>query len=211
MDNGYHATLSLQLAAAADNNIAASQADLAGAALLINGVLAAGGVATLDVPRHVIITSSGDDSGITFTVRGTARNGAVLSKTVAGTNGGIAEVAANFATVTSVTPSGPVAANVKVGTNASAATKAFIVDKWVSNGAISVDLTMGGGNTNGIEVSYEDLAPGYEMDTYEPKWVTPVVTNNVIQGPISMIRLKQTAGTALSTLTVITTFKAGRV
>lgn len=211
MDNGYHATLSLQLAAAADNNISASQAVAGAGNLLINGALASGGVATLDVPRHVIITSAADDSGITFTVTGTARNGAVLTKTVAGAATGVAEVAANFATITKITASGAAAGNVKVGTNANAESKAFIIDRFVSNNVISVDETVGGGNTNVIQVSYEDLAPQYEMDTYTPKWVTPVVTNNTIAGPITMIRLAQTAGTSLSTLTVITTLKAGRV
>jgi len=102
-------------AASADNNIAASQSPAA-AALTINGSLASGGVATLLEARNVIITSGGNDSGITFAVVGTDIFGSALTETITGANTGVATGAKAFKTITSVTPSGAAAGTVKVGT-----------------------------------------------------------------------------------------------
>lgn len=102
-------------AASTDNNIAASQSPAA-AALTINGTLASGGVATLLEARNVIITSGGNDSGITFAVVGTDIYGQALTETITGANVGVATGNKAFKTVTSVTPSGSAAGTVKVGT-----------------------------------------------------------------------------------------------
>lgn len=113
---------SLTLGAAVANGISLTQAPAA-APLLLNGASVVKGVAVLDVPRRIIITSSGNDSGITFKITGTSRpemGGAVFSETVAGTNAGIAASTQDFATVTSIVPSGAVAANVTAGTNTTA-------------------------------------------------------------------------------------------
>ena len=91
---------SLTLGAAVANGISLTQAPAA-APLLLNGASVVKGVAVLDVPRRIIITSSGNDSGITFKITGTSRSemsGAVFSETVAGTNAGIAASTQDIAT-----------------------------------------------------------------------------------------------------------------
>ena len=73
---------SLTLGAAVANGISLTQAPAA-APLLLNGASVVNGVAVLDVPRRIIITSSGNDSGITFKITGTSRSemsGAVFSR-----------------------------------------------------------------------------------------------------------------------------------
>lgn len=69
----------------------------------------------LDVPRNVIITSAGNDSGITFDVVGTDVYGAAVKETITGANAGVAAGKKAFKSVTSVTASGAAAGNVKVG------------------------------------------------------------------------------------------------
>lgn len=76
-------------------------------------LLAAG--QTFDVPRNVIITSSGDDSAKTFTVVGKDEYGVAVSEVITGANAGVAAGVKAFKSVTSVTASGNAAANLKIG------------------------------------------------------------------------------------------------
>lgn len=90
--------------------------------LRLNAAMAAGGSLaliaggrTLDVPRNIIITSSGNDAGITFVVAGTGAYGRVMSETITGANAGIAAGKKAFKTITTITASGAAAGNVKIG------------------------------------------------------------------------------------------------
>lgn len=116
------------LAAASANNIAQSQSLAAAGLLTINGSAATGGVATLDVQRKVLITSAGNDSGITFIVSGTNNDNNPFSETVTGGNAVAVATTQDFKTVTSVRGSGATASTVTVGTNGVASSKWFPVD-----------------------------------------------------------------------------------
>lgn len=113
------------LAAASANNIALSQSAAAAGLLTINGSAATGGVATLDVQRKVLITSAGNDSGITFTVTGTNNDNNLFSETVTGGNAVAVPTTQDFKTVTSVRASAATASTVTVGTNGVASSKWF--------------------------------------------------------------------------------------
>ena len=52
--------------------------------LTITGALASGGSVTFDEPRNVTITSTGDDTGVTFTVTGTDETGAAQTEEITG-------------------------------------------------------------------------------------------------------------------------------
>jgi len=91
-------------------------------ALFLSATLGAGGALSLvaaglvpDVPRNVIITNAGNDSGDTYVVLGTDVYGQTMSETITGANAGVAEGIKAFASVVSVTASGASAAAVKVG------------------------------------------------------------------------------------------------
>lgn len=101
--------------AADADGVCASQSAAGAGDLLINGALASDGVATFDVPRNVVITSGGDDSGITFTVYGTDLYGAPMAETLTGGNAGAAAGAKAFKTVSRVAASGASASTVTVG------------------------------------------------------------------------------------------------
>jgi hypothetical protein len=109
---GRPVVLTKALVAAVVNNLALSQ-PLAGAGnLTLNG--AAAGV--LDTQRRVLITSAGNDAGLTWTVIGTNDGGAPIRDQFAGANGAVASNL-DFKTVTQVSASGATASTVTVGTN----------------------------------------------------------------------------------------------
>src|SRR5262245_48713554 len=120
-------TVQIAPANASANAIALSQSPAAGA-ITLNGALVSGGVATLDVPRRVTVTSGGADTGITFTVTGTGRNGAAQSETITGASGGTATTTQDFKTVTGVTHTGSVATTLTIGTSALASSEWMVTN-----------------------------------------------------------------------------------
>lgn len=83
------------------------------------------GLATIDavtstnqaIGRKVILTSGGNDSGITFTIVGTNSTGSLITDVVTGTNAGAAQSNLDFVTVASITPSAAIASTITAGTN----------------------------------------------------------------------------------------------
>ena len=111
----------LTLVAGSANTIATVQSLVAPAlTATLNGASVAAGIAVLTPARRVIVTSSADDSGITFTITGTARaemGSVTFSETITGANTGIASGKKAFASVTTTpTKSGSAAGTVKIGT-----------------------------------------------------------------------------------------------
>lgn len=96
----------------------ASSATALRAAAAVSGagaltLLAAG--QTFDVPRNVIITNAGDDTGDTYVVLGVDEYGVTMSETITGANAGVAAGLKAFKTITSITASGASAGNVSIG------------------------------------------------------------------------------------------------
>lgn len=112
---------SVTIGSAVPDGIANSQTSMSAGNLTLNGSLVTAGVAIFDAPRRVIVTSAGDDTGITFTVTGAGRpqnnGGAAISETMAGADTGVAETTQDFATVTEIANSGATAAAVFAGTD----------------------------------------------------------------------------------------------
>lgn len=150
------------MAASAATNIALSQSPGAGA-ITINGSAATGGVATLDVQRRVILTSGGNDTGITFTVKGTNQSGAPISDSFAGASGGAAQSNLDFLTVTSITHTGSVATTLTAGTNGVGSSPWQILNwnQYPMDLTVSVELRSGAANFT-IEHTYDDpnILPG---------------------------------------------------
>jgi parallel beta-helix repeat protein len=84
-------------------------------ALTLAGALVAGTVATMNHARRIVILSSGNDSGITFTVTGTDPDDAVLVEVITGGNATTANSTGRFKSITSIVSSGAAAANVTIG------------------------------------------------------------------------------------------------
>lgn len=149
------------LAASAATGVSASQSPGAGA-ILINGTKAAGGVATLDVQRRILLTSGGDDSGITFTIFGTNQSGSPIHDTIAGGNP-TSQSNLDFLTVTSITHTGSVAGTLTAGTNGVGSSQWQILNwnQYPMDLSISVELRTGAANFT-IEHTYDDpnILPG---------------------------------------------------
>lgn len=153
-------TLLKALAAASATNICLAQTGAAGVPLVINGATAvtqfANGlypplgaavdktIAQLDTQRRVLITSAGNDSGITFTVYGYDDGGAKKVSTITGGNsGGTAAVATpiDYAQVVAIVPSGPTASTVTVGTNTTGSTSWVAFNPHVTPPDLGLSMT----------------------------------------------------------------------
>lgn len=106
-------------AAAAANNVLASQAIAGAADGVINGALATGGVATLDVPRSLqMVSANAGDTTQTVTVRGFDEYGEALTETRTLNGTTIVLFLKAFKTVNRVTFSAALAGAVTMGTTA---------------------------------------------------------------------------------------------
>lgn len=104
--------------AAATNNICAAQAISGAVNANINGSLASGGVATLDVPRSLQMASSNaGDTTQTVTVRGTDTVGRAVTETRTLNGTTAVNFQKAFKTVTRVSVSAAMTGNLTVGTN----------------------------------------------------------------------------------------------
>lgn len=149
------------LAAASPTAIALAQTVASGASMTLNGALASGGVAKLDTPRRVLLTSAGNDSAITFTVTGTARpeqSGVVQQETIAGGNIAAVATTQDFATVTSIVANGASAGTVSAGTNATGSGPWVAWNTYAPDFQVSVNgEVLSGSPTWGVEYTYDDV------------------------------------------------------
>lgn len=82
----------------------------------LNGASVVGGIAVFALPRHVLITASGNESSNTFTVVGTDVQGNSLTEAIVGPNASTATGTRNFKTITSITQSATNTGGVEIGT-----------------------------------------------------------------------------------------------
>lgn len=203
--------VSLQLAVGVATAVALAQTPAAAGALILNGTKVAGGVATFDIARRVLVTSAnGADSGLIVTINGTNASGAPITDTVTVVGGSTAYSTLDFLTVTSVTISAASAGNISVGTNNVASTPwvldNFLVQSW--NLSVACRLVSGAA-TYTVEHTYDDpntsstLYSSMEPASFQPPfaWANPTLQNFTVSGefqydswPIMAHRLTITAG-----------------
>jgi hypothetical protein len=130
------------LATAAADAVATSQTLLAAGNLTLDGTLVTSGVAYMDTPRRLIITSAGNDTAITFTAYGTDYNGSPLEASHAGGSGSAVDFGVSFRTVTRIAASGATAAAVTAGTNTVADSRIGFLDQFgFAPTALQLDVT----------------------------------------------------------------------
>lgn len=199
------------LDAADDNGIALSQTTAGAANLTINGALASGGVATLDNPRQVIVTSGGNDTGVTFTIYGTTYGGHTVSESITGASGGAAATKTDFLTVTRVAASSATSGSgVIVGTNGVAGSRWVRLDSWAdSNTAIqcnasgtvnyTVQVTMDDPNSPTNPVAVGSVTWINTNDTDAVSAISSVFTNFQFSPTFARILLNSGTGTVTAT------------
>lgn len=118
------------------------------ATLSATGALVSGGVATFDVERSARITSTGDESGVTFTLTGTDRYGKAVVWSGAGPNNSTVDSAKTFLTITSVAVDGATTSTqVDVGTGDDLGLPYRLATKgqslgWTKDGITATDITI---------------------------------------------------------------------
>lgn len=113
------------------------------------------GIATLDTARHVIFTSGGNDSGITFTITGTDWAGTIISEVVTGANVGVATTINDYLTIAQVKTSGSTASTVTVGTNGVAGSPWVNLDSWAL-GNVQGQAVVSGTVNYTVQISNDD-------------------------------------------------------
>jgi hypothetical protein len=153
-------TLTYQLAAAVSNGLCLSQTPAAAGALTLNGSLVAAGVGTLDsggAARRVLISSTGSDASVVFTVTGTSRTGNVQSSPVTGVvSGSPVATALDFLTVTAIASSAATAGAITAGTNG-VGSSPWVVDDFLCRiWALSGGISGPAGTIYSLEHTYDD-------------------------------------------------------
>jgi hypothetical protein len=199
------------LDAADDNGIAESQTTAGAANLTLDGVLVTGGVAILDTPRQVIVTSGGNDTGVTFTIYGTTYGGQSVSEAITGASGGASATKTDFATVTRVAASGATSVSgVIVGTNAKAGSRWVRMDSWAFPQTV-VQVNVNGTADFTVQTTMDDpnsptnpVAIGSVtwLDTLDTNLVTTSVsTSGFIAYSTSFVRVLLNSGSGSVTAT----------
>jgi len=149
--------------------------------MTINSTLKNNGICTMDVPRHLSITSDGNDTGVTFTITGTNRYGAALTETITGPSSTTVTGVENFATVTQVAISGAGTGSISVGTSSSAQFQ------WVP-----VDYRIGVQYSTNANISAGSAFVDIEGTLENPFGASfderTAVTQDVADGPVRAIR-----------------------
>ncbi len=140
------------------DSIATSQTPAAGGeqALAIDGSFASGGVATLDTPRQVVFTFAADETGKSFLVTGTRRDGKQVVEAVAGT-AALATTVQAFATVTEILIDQDSAGAIEVGTTLIVSTSWFPMDYIRNPVNVGMVITIGGATDVTVELTLSNL------------------------------------------------------
>lgn len=167
------------LASASATNIRTASPVAGAGAVTLNGSLVTGGIAVLDNPRRVLITSGGNDSGITFTLTGKNSAGDTLTEVVAGTNGSSAYSVLDYKQLTSVVASGASAGNVSIGTNGVGGSPWVMLDPWAFPG-VALQLTVSGTVNYTVQQTLDDPNdPTSPVAAASVTWVDSADTNVV--------------------------------
>jgi hypothetical protein len=199
-------TTSLTVTTAVANAVCASQTRVGAGALVINGTLATGGVATLAAAYAVSVTSSGNDSALTYTITGTNAAGNVVSQAITGPNTTTVFTTTAFRTVTGVSVSGSTVGNITVGFGSFAVTAPIPLD-YFGDSTVSLQVVTTGGAAYTVQQTLDNVQDA----TVTPTWfdhpdVNLVNSTSNRQGNYAFIptavRLRQAVGTSTATLTI---------
>lgn len=197
------------LATADPDGISLSQTPGAAGNLTITGALASGGVATLDVPRRVLLTTAADETTKTFTVYGTDRYGRAQSEVLAGVNATTTYTSRDFLTVTRVAVSAATTGAVTIGTNGVASSPVLITDAYANPNQYGATVRINGTAAVDVEVTGESYEPDWDLATNVPVWTNPpglvaVAANmhTLINQPCTAIRATLKSGTGSAQVTI---------
>lgn len=159
--------IDLSLETPALNNVCADQTTAGADDFDIDGSLASGGSVTLTTAHRLDIESTGNISGVTFTITGTDANGAALSEDVTGPNNATVTTTGYFLTITQVSVDGAVGTNTSIGTTDEAVSKTVPVNYRQRDFAIGLGMILSGTINASVQHTFDNVLAG---DT--PTWFT---------------------------------------
>ncbi len=159
------------LAAASANNIALSQTPAGAGAMTLNGSLVTAGVAVLDNPRRVLITTA--DTTTVFTITGTTPTGTLLTESFKVSTATYSQL--DYSTVTAITVNQGTTAAVTVGTNGVASTPWVRFDDYAPAPA-SIQCVVTGTVNYTVQQTLDD--PNSATNPVLPSAVTWVATSD---------------------------------
>lgn len=186
------------------DGVCASQSPGAGA-ILINGVLASGSVATFGAAQKVRLTSGGNDSGITFTFTGTDADGNVQFETVAGTNASNSDTTKFYKTITSITQSAAVATTIIVGNLIASVSPSLKPNTAINPFSLNLYAQlMSGTATFGMDYTFDNPGPSATWIADSVITAKSASTESTFTKPIRAFRMNLTASSSgVVTLKVI--------
>jgi hypothetical protein len=208
---GQTAIYTLQYAAAVSNNIAQSQALLAAGNFSLNGSTVTAGVATLDKPRRVLISSTGNDASAIFTVTGTDRYGNPQSESLAGTSGSSEFTVYDYKSVTKIAISAASGSNVLAGTNGVGSGPWVALNRYVTPGNTSLGIKITGTVNATAEYTYDDPNLLVPSNSIVPPGVFPMTTlqavttsiDGVLDQPATYVRWTVNSGSGTANCYVL--------
>jgi len=164
------------LTTASANNICLTQTPTAAAGFTLNGALVSGGTATLDTPRRILFTPTGNESANTFTITGTSASGTAQTEVLTGANATTFYSNLDFATVTSIALKNNAAAAITVGTNGVASSTWIRMDDYASP-QVAIGTYVTGTVNYTIQGAYLDPnSPTYTIAPYNVPWINTTDT-----------------------------------
>lgn len=115
-----------------------------------------GGLATMDKPRRVSITSGGNDTGLTFTITGTDGSGQAISEILTGANAGAATSDLDYKTVSKIMASGATATTLEVGSSAVASSRPIRFDDYAGMAEVAIQAVVTGTANYSVQLTMQD-------------------------------------------------------
>ena len=146
------------LAASSVNAIGKAQTLAAAGNLTLNGATVVGNAATLDTQRRVLITSDGDDSGVTFTLIGGNDSGQPINEVISGVSAAAVGSTLDFLTVGTIHTSGSIASHVTIGTSGTGSTPWFLPNYNITPFEAQLNTAISGSVTYTCEYTMDNFA-----------------------------------------------------
>lgn len=124
------------------NNVCLLQTTVGAGALLLNGSTA--GTLCSAKPwmaYRLDLTSTGNISGVNFTITGTGTNGEAVTETIAGPNNNTVTTTSYFSKVTSITVDGAVGTNTRIGSTGQFRSADIPLDLYIPGWTVDVHVT----------------------------------------------------------------------
>ncbi len=167
------------LTASSATNVRTASGVLTAGAVVLNGSLVSGGVATFDMPRRVLLTTTADETTKTATLTGTNWSGNPISEVVTLVNNSTVASVLDYKTLSSVVISAALTGNLSVGTNGVAGSAWVMCDPWALP-PIGVQVNVSGTVNWTVQITYDDPnSPTNAVAPASVAWLSSLDTNLV--------------------------------